>query len=83
MANEIELKFVAPEGFIPTSIIQTNNSLRVKFTKYKYKIRQRPFIEKEMFREFEIPEKFKLSKAFTIERGLTPKQFKVKLEKVV
>lgn len=85
--DEIERIFNVPKGFVPTGVKQKNRKLKVKFTKFKLGIRQSSFIEKEMEKEFDIPEKLKFSRAFTIERGLTPRKFRVffkkKLKEVV
>jgi len=82
--DEVERIFNVPKGFVPTRIKQKNRKLKVKFTKFKLGklgIRQPSFIEKEIEKEFDIPKKLKLSRAFTIERGATPRKFRVFFKK--
>lgn len=80
--GELEKIFEVPRGYVPTGAEKTNGKLKIKFTKFKYGIRQRPFIEEEIFEIFDIPEGFEYSRAFTIERGLLPSKFRVFFKKI-
>jgi len=70
-----------PSKFVPTAQKLIGRKLIVEFTKYKYGIRQKPFIEKIKIKKYFIPKGMKVTKASTIERGWLPKRFWVKFEK--
>ncbi len=70
-----------PKGFVPTGSKVGKKKVRIKFTKYKYGIRQKHFAQKTKVKSFIIPKRHKFVKATTIERGLTPSRFKVLFKK--
>lgn len=76
-----KLKRKVPKGFVPTSFRQKNQNVNVTFTKFKFGIRQKVFKQKTKTKKFKIPKGFKATSARTIERGLTPKSFTIKIQK--
>jgi hypothetical protein len=79
----IEKIYKTPSGFVPITMRpKFKNKVEVKFARYKYGVRQNFMITDRLTKSYKLPKGTKLISGQTIERGITPSKFKLKLAKV-